>query len=84
MQGKYMKSNWSYDCGRGGRVKFMSAKRRSADGKELNTLVASAMAKATKMNNKSKANENSKSDDDNEPENFNLEHPKIGMDGDYE
>ena len=54
-----MEGAWSSECGGGGRVKFEVNKKRSADGKEINTNVASAMDKSTEMNNKSKATDES-------------------------
>ena len=47
---------WSTTQGEGRSVKFVGTKKRSAKGEELNTLIASvvAKAKAMKMINKSK------------------------------
>ena len=49
-------------------MEFASAKQRSADGEELNTLVASAVFKAMKTTKKSKAKETSDSENYNEAE----------------
>ena len=77
-----MKGTCYYAHGGGGRVKFLGAKNCSADGKEMNTLVASAMAKATEMNKKSKIED--KYDLYNYPEHLNFKHLKIGVDYNYE
>ena len=49
-----MKAIWFSAHGGRGRVKFAGAKKLLADGEELNTLVASYMAKDVKINKKSK------------------------------
>ena len=67
-----------------GHVKFAGTKKRLADDEELNTLVASAVAKAMKMNKKSKSKDTSESEDDNEAEHFNFEHLKISANGNPE
>ena len=61
-QAKYMKAIWLYAHGRRSHCKFMGAKKNSSDGKELNTLTASTVAKALKTNKKRKA----KAKDDSE------------------
>ena len=62
----------------------MSAKELLTDGEELNTLVASAVAKATKMKKKSKSKETSESKDDNEAWQFKFEHLDIYSDREWE
>ena len=58
-----MKAIWSSTHGGGGRVKFTGAKKLSADGGKLNTLVVLSMASSVKMNKnyKAKSNDNSES-----------------------
>ena len=48
-QAKSMKAIWSSAHGGGGRGKFTSAGKPSADEKDLNTLVASAVEKVLKI-----------------------------------
>ena len=60
---KSMKATWSFDHGGVWRVKFAGAKMKLSDGKYLNMLVASSVAKTTKSNrNKQKAEDDSNSD----------------------
>ena len=51
-QAKYMKANWLSIYGGEGRVKFMIAKKRLDNVKDLNTLIASGMENVIKINNK--------------------------------
>ena len=55
-----MKATWLSAHG-GGRVKFMSTKKYSADGKDMNMLVVSTVYKAldTKKKSKTKSKNNS-------------------------
>ena len=81
-EGKSMKGDW-YSVNEGGfYIKFLVTQKRLSNNKELNTLIASAMAKAMKKKKKSKATDNSNSE--NVPESFNFEHLKIGADSNYE
>ena len=82
VQDKYMERAWSYACGGVNHVKFEVNKKRSDDGKEINIIVDSAVAKSTKMNNKSKATDNYYPD--NDQENFNFENLGIGADSNLE
>ena len=61
----------------GGCVKLVGAKKRSADGKELNILVVSVVVNAMKVNQKSKVKDTSDSENYNELEHFSSEHFKI-------
>ena len=45
-----MKATWLFDCGRGGRSNFTSAKKRSSGRKDPDTLVVYAVANAPKIN----------------------------------
>ena len=73
-----MKETWSYDRRGGGHVKCLVTKKRSADGKYLNILFASAVAKAKAMktNKKSKSKDTSELEDDNNSEHFILKKPQ--------
>ena len=58
VQAEYVKENWlSYygGWGGGGFVKFVGYKKHSANGKELNVIIALELANATKLKNDSKA-----------------------------
>ena len=76
VQAKTIKGTWSSDHGGGGRVKFAGAKKRLDNGKEVNTLVSSAMSKAMEMNNKSKTKDSFESEDKKEAEHFNFNHSR--------
>ena len=55
-QSKYMKAAWIYSHGAlGVRIKFAGINNHQVDGAELNTLAASAVARALKINNRSKS-----------------------------
>ena len=54
MQAKSMREVWPTNQGGGCRMKLAGAKMRPSYGEELNTIFASAMAKAMKITNKSK------------------------------
>ena len=76
-----MKAIWSSDCGGGGgRVKFAGTKKRSPDGKDINTLAALAMSKSLKMNKKSKAKAADDSNLDNGSEYFSFKNSRSERD----
>ena len=77
-----MRETWSSYCGKGGRSKFTSTKNHSADGKNLNTLVASSMEKCLKLKKESKANAKDDSNLDAELENINFENIETSADPD--
>ena len=83
-QANSIKVTWASTREGGGRIKFAGAEKRLANEKDMNTLVASSVAKATKLDKDSKSKDNSESEDDNEAEYFNLKHLKIGADSDRE
>ena len=58
-QAKSIKVTWSYARVRGKKVKLLGAKKRSADGEELNTLVLLSVEKAMKMTKDISKKENS-------------------------
>ena len=68
----------SYSGGWGGHVKCLGAKNRLTDGKEMNTVFTSVVAKALKMKKKSKYKYNSNLED--ELEQFNFQKPNIEAD----
>ena len=82
--GKSMKVTWSYSCGGGGHVQFTSVQKRPYDGEDLNTLIASAMAKEIKLRKKSKTKVKDDSNLDDESESSNFEKIDIGMESDSE
>ena len=79
-----MKAIWSSAHGGGGRGKFTSAGKPSADEKDLNTLVASTVAKAIELKNKAKAKAKDDSDLYAGLEYFNFEKPEISAESNSE
>ena len=78
-QAKPMKSTWlTARSGGAVRVRFQGAKKRPAEGKELNDLVVNALKQVlnTKKGLKAKASSDSGSED--KQKNFNFETLKIG------
>ena len=74
-----MKLTFSTACGGGaGRVRFQGAKKRPAEGEELNALVANTEKEVLNTNKRKKAKASSDSGSEDEQENFNLETFKIG------
>ena len=71
-QAKSINGAWYTTHERGGRVDFAGAKKLLDDGKEMDTLFASAVAKAIKMNKKYKAKDTSESENETEAEHFNF------------
>ena len=68
-----MKANWPYYCGGvGGCIKFVGAKNRLDNSKDINTPVASTMEKALKTNKKSKDKDLDESDCEDKLEQFNF------------
>ena len=65
-------------------MKFVGAKKRSANSEEMNTLASSAVAKAMKVIDKSKAKDTSDSENETEAEKFSFKHLKIGTNPDSE
>ena len=73
-----MKSTWSTNNGGGaGRVRFQGAKKRPAEGKYLNALVANKVKEVLKTNKRNKAKASSDSGSEDEQEHFNFETPNI-------
>ena len=69
-----MRSACPYDHGvRVGYVKFAGAKNHSASGKQINMLVAFAVARAIKINKKYKSNYKDDSDLEDELNRFNFD-----------
>ena len=75
-----MKGTWASARGGGKKVKLSGEKKRSADSKEMNILVALAVAKATKIKNNPKSNFTSSSGDGNKSKKSNFKHLGIGSD----
>ena len=72
-QTKVMKSTWSTACGRGaGRVRFQGAKKRPAEGKELNGLVSNSVKEVLKSNKRLKSKASSDSGSEDEQDKFNF------------
>ena len=67
-----MKSICFSDCEEGGRIKFVRAKMRSVNGKELNMLVILAVDNAIKMNRKYKVRALDKYKSDNESDHLSF------------
>ena len=72
-QAKYMNSIWFYACEEGGRIRFVGAKKRLVNGKEVIMLVALAASKAMKMNKNPKGKATDESDTENDAEHFKIE-----------
>ena len=60
-----IKDNWYSSRGEKGRVRYAGAKKCLANSNELNTLVASSVAKSMKMIKKFKSNDTSNSENEN-------------------
>ena len=75
-----MKGTWASTRGGGKKVKLSGEKKRLADNKELNTIVASDVAKATQIKNKPKSKYTSESEDSNKAKKFNFKQIDIGTD----
>ena len=71
-----MKATWLSAHG-GGRVKFMSTKKYSADGKDMNMLVVSTVYKALDTKKKSKTKSKNNSNLYNQLEQFNTKNMDI-------
>ena len=67
-----MKDTCSSARGGGSCVEFAGSKKHLVNGKELNPLVTSAVAKATKININPKVKAKDAFDSDNKVENFQL------------
>ena len=73
-QAKAMKSTWSTACGGGTvHIRFQGAKKRPAEGEELNSLVANAVKAVLDNNKRLKDKASSDSVSEDEPEHFNFE-----------
>ena len=79
-----MKGTWASTRGGGKKVKLSGEKKRSADSKEMNTIVASAVAKTTQIKNKPKSKYTYEPEDDNKAKQFNFKHIGIGSDREWE
>ena len=79
-----MKGTWASTRVGGKKVKLSGKNKRSADSKELNTIVALSMEKATQIKNKPKSKYNYEPEDDNKAKQFNFKHLGIGSDREWE
>ena len=78
-QAKSMKSTYSTACGGGtGRVSLQGAKKRLAEGEEMNALVSNAVKTFLKSSKRLKANASNDSGLEDEQEHFNFETLNIG------
>ena len=72
VQSKSMRGAWYPTKGEGFRTKFVGAKRRSAEGEDLDMFVALDVDKATKITKKSKVNYTYNSENKMGVEHFNF------------